>query len=83
MNKGLIKISNEIYCNQWDLISIIFESFRPINIEFRHWENNIWYLWGISEKFRKLDEGEKIPEYEVIFTFNKKWQNTYEFNELK
>lgn len=49
MNKGFIKISNHVYHELWDDIYILFKDFRPTHIEFRHWENDIWYFYGESK----------------------------------
>lgn len=67
MKKGLIKISNELYQNNWEQISLIFKDFKPNHIEFRHWENDVWYFYGVCDLFEVLKEGEVIPFYEVVF----------------
>ena len=67
MKRGPIKISDEMYRNEWPLIYIFFKDFRPTHIEFRHWEANTWYLYGESDLFDENIEGEAIPEYSVKF----------------
>lgn len=68
MKRGIIKISDTLYKKEWPLISEIFKYFRPTHIEFRHLENDIWHLFGESDLFDEVVEGEKVPEYEVVFT---------------
>jgi hypothetical protein len=79
MKRGIIKISDILYKEDWSIISEIFKDFRPTHIEFRHWENDIWYLFGESEMFDEVKEGEKVPEYTVIFTFTSHPDKTYTF----
>ena len=68
MNKGFIKISDVLYRNEWEMVSLLFKYFRPTHIEFKHWENDVWVLYGESGLFEELKEGEKIPQYDAIFT---------------
>ena len=76
MKKGVIRISNEVYNDCWIAVADIFKEFKPNHIEFRHWENDLWYFYGTSESFDIVNEGEIIPFYEVLFdTVNK----TYSF----
>lgn len=79
MKKGLIKISDVFYKEKWNVISQIFKDFRPTHIEFRFWENDIWYLYGESEFFEELKEGQKVPAYSVVFTELSNGVITYEF----
>lgn len=73
MNKGFIKISDVLYRNEWPVVSLLFKYFRPTHIEFRHWGNDVWVLYGESSLFEELKEGEKVPQYDVIFrTFSSK-----------
>lgn len=79
MKKGIIRISKEVYNECWPVIADIFKDFRPTYIEFRHWENDIWYFYGTSERFEEVEEGFQIPFYEVLFdTVNK----TYSFEKV-
>lgn len=82
MNKGLIKISNELYINQWSELYIFMKDFRPTHIEFRHWENNTWYIYGVSEMFDKAKEGNAVPEYFVIFNHYENKDSTYKFERI-
>ena len=82
MNKGFIKISNELYVNNWERLYVIMKDFRPIHIEFRHWENDIWYVYGVSKKFDKLTLGEVVPQYDVIITEDENKGLTYEFKRI-
>lgn len=76
MNKGIIKITDILYKENYDEISGIFKYFKPTHIDFRHWENDIWYFYGISDFFEKTKKGDDIPFYTVeINTENK----TYKF----
>ncbi len=68
MRKGIIKITDKVYKTQWADIYIFFMYFRPTHIEFRHWENDVWVLYGESEFFDEINEGEAIPVYDVVFT---------------
>ena len=79
MNKGFIKISDQLYREEWGTLYIFMKDFRPTHIEFRHWENDIWYMYGVSEKFDIVNEGENIPQYDVIFTKDSLNNITYEF----
>lgn len=79
MRKGLIKMSDILYKTQWKELYIFFKDFRPIHIEFRHWENDIWYMYGESDFFEILKEGQSVPQYEVEFTRQEDGSLTYEF----
>ena len=81
-NKGLIKITNELINQDWTTIYVLFEYFRPTYIEFRYWENDIWYFYGVSELFDELKEGENVPHYDVIFTNNKDQKSTIQFKRI-
>lgn len=82
MNKGLVKISNELYVNDWETIYIFMKDFRPTHIEFRHWENDTWYMYGISKMFDELKEGDAVPQYDVIFTQHGNKEITYKFKRV-
>jgi hypothetical protein len=77
--RGYIQVSNELYVNYYDDIKIMFDDFRPTHIEFRHWENNTWYIWGISNQFEELTEVQQTPQYLCIFTHHDDGSITYEF----
>lgn len=79
MNKGFIKISNQLYTESWSYFYIFMKDFRPTHIEFRHWENDIWYMYGVSDKFRPLKEGEAVPQYDVEFITHPDGSLTCEF----
>ncbi len=84
MNKGFIKISNDVYVKMWGTLYIIFKDFRPTHIEFRHWENDIWYFYGTSDLFDEVKEGDIIPQYDVLLTRNEDSAPlTYEFIKMK
>jgi hypothetical protein len=82
MNKGFIKISDVLYKEDWSSLYIFMKDFRPTHIEFRHWENDIWYMYGVSEKFDPLKEAEAVPQYDVLFTRQENGTLTYEFKRL-
>lgn len=91
MKRGFIKMTKDIYENMWSELYIFFKDFRPTHIEFRHWENDIWYLYGVSDLFDEIKEGEVLPQYDVIFTRHKTEKSetkpaceyfTYEFKRL-
>lgn len=79
MKRGIIKISDILYKKHWSMIGGIFKDFRPTHIEFRHWENDIWYLFGESELFDEVKEDEKVPEYIVIITSHPDKTYTFKF----
>lgn len=79
MRKGLIKITNQLYEGEYHLVNAIFKRFRPVHIEFRYLENDMWYIFGLSDEFDILKEGEVVPTYDVIFTRDEFNNYTYEF----
>ena len=79
MKKGFIKISDALYKEAWSDIYIFFKDFRPTHIEFRHWENDMWYLYGVSELFTELKEGDAVPQYDVEFTKHQDGSLTFVF----
>jgi hypothetical protein len=83
MNKGLIKITDRLYRTRWKEISVIFKDFRPFHIEFRPWENDIWYLYGYSDFFDELKEWENIPEYNLVFKDYSIKSGIYEFKRAR
>lgn len=66
--KGVIKVSNYFYENEYEIIKEIFKYFQPTHIEFRYWENSTWWFYGVSELFEEVAEGNPIPQYDAIFT---------------
>lgn len=80
MRKGFFKISDELYTQDWDIISQIFKDFRPIRIS--KWNAEIWYVMGVSDKFDEVDEGEPTPEYVVVFTRQPDGELTYVFKRV-
>lgn len=82
MKKGLIRISNEMYIKRWEYVYIFLKDFIITHIDYRHWENNTWYLYGISDFFDELNEGDTVPEYTVTFTIDKNDKLTYSFNRV-
>ena len=82
MNKGFVKISNALYVSDWKRLYVFVKDFRPTHIEFRHWENDTWYIYGVSEKFDALQEGEAVPQYDVIFTDGCDNDLTYKFERV-
>lgn len=79
MRKGLLKCSNKLITEEWKSLYIFFKDFRPIHIELRYWENDIWYFYGISEFFDEIKEGESVPQYTAIFTKQDDGSLTYKF----
>lgn len=82
MKRGIIKITEYLYDNNWSEISEIFREFKPSHIEFRHWENGMWYFYGTCEKFEELPEASVVPFYNVIFTRDDKGGYTYRFEKV-
>jgi len=68
MKRGLIRITKELYEQKYNVVCMIFKVFRPIHIEYRHWENDMYYIYGVSDNFKELPEASMTPEYDVIFT---------------
>jgi hypothetical protein len=81
MRKGIIKITDDIIKNDWGTLHIFFKDFRPTHIEFRHWENDVWYFYGVSDLFDELKEAESVPFYDVVFT-RIGGSFTYKFNRI-
>jgi hypothetical protein len=82
MKKGFIKISDTLYKDSWKDLYIFLKDFRPTHIEFRHWENDIWYLYGISDLFDELKAGDAVPQYDVMFSKHEDNPLTYEFKRI-
>lgn len=83
MNKGVIKITDALIKNDWHAIYPIFESFKPTHIEFRHWENDIWYYYGVSEFFDEIKEGESIPQYYIEIETSKSENRPFDFKFIR
>lgn len=82
MKKGFIKATDELLKRDWGNLYIFMKDFRPTHIEFRHWENDVWYFYGVSELFDEIKEGEDIPQYDVLFTMQEDKSLTYEFKRV-
>jgi len=82
MKKGFFKITDVIYRNDWQIVSLIFKDFRPLHIEFRHWENNVWYLYGESEFFAPVEEGVIPPQYDITVTSNEDGTYTLKYTKV-
>lgn len=80
--RGFIKCSDALIKQDWKYLYVFFKDFRPTHIEFRHWENDIWYFYGVSEKFETVKEGECVPQYDVVFTKQENGELLYEFNKV-
>lgn len=83
MNKGYIILTNELYVDNYDLISIIFTKFRPTYIERTHWLDGGWTIYGECKDFREVKEGEIIPRYEVVLTADSKKVKAFKFKLYK
>lgn len=66
MNKGYIKVSNDIYKGDMNIMAGIFSFFRPLRIEQEHWDNEDWVIYGESERFEPLPKGTPIPRYSIL-----------------
>jgi len=82
MKRGFIKCSNQLITEDWKDLYIFFKDFRPTHIEFRHWENDAWYFYGVSDLFDDLKEGDAVPQYDVVFTKNDDKSLTYKFEKF-
>ncbi|WNH10002.1 hypothetical protein [Thalassobellus suaedae] len=73
-NKGKI-ILNKVFIDtaSIDVLEMLFANFFPISIvsDYLYIYDRIVY-YGYSKHFEESKEGEKVPEYEVYFTSNKK-----------
>ncbi len=67
LKRGLIKATDEFVMNNWYDFALVLKDFRITHVEYRHWEGNLWYYYGVSEFFDDIKEGETIPEYTVEF----------------
>ena len=74
--KGIIKISKDLYENYWETIYPIFKDFKPIRIELEYWNHDDIVLYGVSDKFDAVSEGEVIPYYGV--TINEAREVTFQ-----
>ena len=68
---GLIKISNDIFINQPDLVREIYKTFYPISIECKPLENHVWFLFGYCHDFQEINDGDEPLSYDVNFTEKK------------
>ena len=82
MNPGFIIITDEVYKQMWSTIYIFMRDFRPTHIEFRPLENNVWYMYGESDSFDPIKEGEAVPQYDVVFSVHPMSVLTYEFKRV-
>jgi hypothetical protein len=85
MNKfkrGKIKISFQLYENDFELISPMFTKFQVLHIEQEHWNWKDYIFTGVCDDFRELKEGEQIPFYDCIFTRQEDGSHTFKFVEL-
>ncbi len=79
MKKGLIRITRTFYTlENIGLLSIIFSRFIPFEIE-RKWHEESFLLYGESAEFEEVKEGEKIPQYDCLFTRHEDGSHTLEF----
>lgn len=83
MKRGFIKIADILYRKEWNIIYILFKDFRPFHIEYKYWDNNVWYFHGESDLFDEIKEGEPIPQYDVLFTTEPDGTYTYKFERLR
>ena len=65
MNKGYIKVSNDIYKGDMNIMAGIFSFFRPLRIEQEVWAHDDWVIYGESERFEPLPKGKQIPRYNI------------------
>ena len=70
--KGILKISKDLYENHWETLYPIFKDFKPIRIELEYWNHDDIILYGVSDKFDEVSEGEIIPYYVVRIDTSKK-----------
>lgn len=86
MKKGFIRFTDFVYKKEYAIISQIFKDFRPTHIEFRHWENDVWYIYGESECFDEVIDIEgmpqDVPQYEVIFKTRLEGGYSHEFRKF-
>lgn len=82
MRAGVIRITDVLYQNSWEEISVIFKKFRPTHIEFRNWENGIWYFYGTCDEFDEILESQVVTEYTVIFTRSEDGTHEYKFERV-
>jgi len=81
MNKGVIRISKQLYNENYDIVCLIFKDFKPLHIENEHWNIGDYVIYGESYLFDVVKEGEVIPNYTVIF--QKIEDDSYIYNFVK
>lgn len=68
---GLVKVSITSKPSEDDLLirKLLFENITPLAMEIDNLWNNgaMQTIFCYCDKFREIKEGEKIPEYEVMF----------------
>ncbi len=80
--KGFLRITNEFYTGQYEFVKQIYKDIRPTHIEFKYWEGDIWYIYAVSDLFDETKEGERVPEYECIFTKSDDNTFTHQFKKV-
>lgn len=79
MNKGYFLVSDELYTKWYEMFHLIFKDFRPIKIKRQ--DDDIWYFYGLSDKFDEIGEDVMPPQYEVEFIWDQ-GHITYKFKRV-
>ncbi len=81
--KGFIRITDQLYKQNWTDIAPIFKYFKPyrIDVHYINTDGN-WHFYGTSEYFDIVPEGAIIPEYEVTVTWATGYEKTYAFKKI-
>lgn len=82
MNKGIIRITHQLYHNNYDVISAIFRDFKPLHIECEYWNIGDFKFYGESDSFDEIKEGDVIPEYLIEITTHDDGIYSYKFIKL-
>jgi hypothetical protein len=68
---GVIHVSSNLLgFTEMNLLKGLFAEFYPVNID-RNTDPRTILFYGYSEHFDEIEEGEKVPHYDVHCTFNK------------
>lgn len=78
-NRGVVVFSREFLTEYptEELLKAVFSNFFPVETETKM--NGIIKMYGYSQHFKEISEGEVIPEYEIELISN---ENGIQFNKM-
>jgi len=70
--RGVVEISDYSMVDEPEEkhLKALWSNVFPVKIEYQPWKH-CYKIWGMSLLFKKIVEGDKIPEYTMEFTLNK------------